>query len=143
MKLSEIKVSYSYTSNKIQISGSHSVYQLIIENWNLGTIQLYEEFKILLLNRNNSVLGIYQISKGGVAGTVVDPKIIFSVALKSLASSIILVHNHPSSNLKPSAADIKITKQLKEAGKLLDIQVLDHLIITAESYFSFADERMI
>ena len=88
-------------------------------------------------------LGIYHLSKGGIAGTVVDPKIVFSVALKSAASSLILIHNHPSGNLQPSEADKTITKKLVDAAKLLDINVLDHLIISIESYYSFADEGLL
>lgn len=103
----------------------------------------HEEFKILLLNRNNRVVKIEQISQGGIAGTVVDPKIIFKKALDYGACSIILSHNHPSGNLRPSQADLKITKKLKEAGELLEVRVLDHLIISDKGYFSFLDEGLI
>jgi len=143
MKLSEIQISYNYSNSNIKLTNSRSVFNLLLENWNHDTIQLLEEFKVLLLNRNNIVLGIYQVSKGGIAGTVVDPKLIFGVALKTVASSIILAHNHPSGNLKPSPEDIRITKKLVEAGKVLDIQVLDHLIITDIGYYSFADEALL
>ena len=97
----------------------------------------------MLLNRANKVLGIYPVSKGGVSGTLVDPKLIFSVALKCNASSIILAHNHPSGNLFPSENDKELTQKLKSAGNFLDIKVLDHLIITPEGYFSFADEGLL
>ena len=100
----------------------------------------HEEFWVLLLNRANQLLKPVVISQGGVSGTVADPKIIFKVALESLASSIILVHNHPSGNLKPSQTDLNLTKKLKEAGRILEIPVLDHLIYTDSSYFSMADE---
>jgi DNA repair protein RadC len=103
----------------------------------------HEEFWVIFLKRNNEVIKKEKISAGGVAGTVVDRKIIFNKALECLASYMILVHNHPSGNLKPSNEDIQITKQLKEAGKLMDIPVVDHLIFTDASYFSFADESMI
>ena len=83
------------------------------------------------------------MSKGGVSGTVVDSKVIFKYALEHLASSIVLCHNHPSGNLKPSGADIKLTKNLKEAGRIMDIVVLDHLIIGEKSYYSFGDEGML
>lgn len=102
----------------------------------------HEEFWILILNRSNLVIKKQLISSGGVSGTVADPKIIFKSALEELASGIILIHNHPSSNLKPSEQDIRLTKQLIEAGKTLQIPVLDHLIFTNESYFSFADEGL-
>jgi DNA repair protein RadC len=103
----------------------------------------HEAFFILILNRANRVVRKHQISQGGVAGTVADPKIIFKLALDVLGSSIILAHNHPSGNLTASQADVDLTKKLKEAGKLLEIQVLDHLIVAGQKYFSFADEGMI
>lgn len=103
----------------------------------------HEAFWILLLNRANRVIKKHQISQGGVAGTVADPKIIFKVAVEELASGIILAHNHPSGNLTASQADIDLTKKLKESGKLLDIQVLDHIIIAGKKYFSFADEGLL
>ena len=100
----------------------------------------YEEFWVLMLDRANQVIKKINISEGGMAGTVADPKKIFKMALDSNASSIILAHNHPSNNLKPSQNDIDLTKKLKGAGKLLDVEVLDHLIIGNDSYYSFADE---
>ena len=103
----------------------------------------HEEFWVLLLNRANRVIKKFQVSQGGVAGTVADPKIIFKVALEELASGIILAHNHPSGNLNASQADLDLTKKLKEAGKMLEIQVLDHLIIAGQKYLSFADEALI
>lgn len=101
---------------------------------------LHEEFWVLMLNKANKVINKNLISKGGQAGTVVDPKIIFKAALEHNAASILLAHNHPSGNLKPSQADLDLTKKLKAAGKLLDITVLDHLIFAGNSYMSFADE---
>ncbi len=103
----------------------------------------HEEFWIMLLNRNNMFIAKKRISVGGVSGTVVDPKIIFNAALNHLASGIILCHNHPSGNLTPSQQDIDLTKKLYEAGKLLDIDVCDHLIIGNKSFFSFADNGYI
>ena len=103
----------------------------------------HEEFWILLLNRANRVIKPVQISRGGVAGTVADPKIIFKHALDQLASAIILAHNHPSGNLQPSQADIQLTKKLVEAGKWLDLPVLDHLILSDHAYYSFGDEGKI
>lgn len=139
----EIKVSYSDTTRKkTKITSSEVAYELFLACWNKGTIQLQEEFKILLLNRANKVLGIYPVSRGGVSGTLVDPKLVFSVALKCNASSIILGHNHPSGNLKPSEADKALTRKLQKAGTYLDIKVLDHLIITPESYYSLMDENL-
>jgi len=103
----------------------------------------HEVFKILLLNRNNKVTRIETISTGGVAGTIVDPKVIFKKALDEQSSSIILSHNHPSGNLKPSQADLDITKKLVKAGKTLEINVLDHIIISEKGYYSFLDEGLI
>lgn len=106
-------------------------------------MQYIEETYVLLLNRANKPLGFSKISIGGTTGTVVDVKVVFQTALKANANSIILCHNHPSGNLRPSEADIKITKAIKEAGKLMHIPLADHLIITQEGYYSFADEGMI
>jgi DNA repair protein RadC len=103
----------------------------------------HEEFWILLMNRANEILRPVQISTGGVSGTVADPKLIFKQAIEHLASSMILFHNHPSGNLMPSQADKDLTKKLKDAGKLLDIPVLDHLIFTDTAYYSFADEGIL
>ncbi|MBI3501132.1 MAG: DNA repair protein RadC [Bacteroidetes bacterium] len=102
----------------------------------------HEEFHILLLNRTNLLIKKENVSKGGISGTVVDPKIIFKTALSYQASSIVLCHNHPSGNLKPSSEDISLTKKIKEAGAFLEIPILDHVIITDTGYFSFADEGM-
>nr|WP_068891345.1 DNA repair protein RadC [Pedobacter panaciterrae] len=103
----------------------------------------HEEFWILILNQANRVIGKQLISKGGLAGTVADPKIIFKTAIEHNAAFIILAHNHPSGNLKPSGQDINITKKLVEGGKMLDLQVLDHLILTDRAYYSFGDEGLI
>jgi DNA repair protein RadC len=102
--------------------------------------QPHEEFWILLLNRANKVIKKRSVSVGGISGTVADPKVIFKIALEHGASAIIIIHNHPSGNTKPSEADIRLTKKLKEAGLLLEIPVLDHLIFTDNGYLSFADE---
>lgn len=103
----------------------------------------HEEFWVLFLDRRNAVIKKSNVSKGGVSGTVADAKIIFKEAMQLLASAVILCHNHPSGNLKPSDADIQLTKKMKEIGNLVDVPVLDHLIITDKSYFSFGDEGLI
>jgi DNA repair protein RadC len=100
----------------------------------------HEEFWLILLNRANNVIKKVPVSSGGVSGTVADPKIIFKIALDNLSSGIILIHNHPSGNIKPSEADIQLTKKLKEGGRILEIPVIDHLIFTNNQYYSFADE---
>ena len=143
-QVSEIQV--SYTPNLLldrSIKNSNDSFNLIQEQWDQNTLQMQEEVKLLLLNRNNNVLGIYSLAKGGLIGCVVDVRIILSIALKTLATGIILVHNHPSGNTKPSQADITLTRKLKSSCKLVDIGLLDHLIITNDNYFSFADEGIL
>ena len=144
-KVSEVILSYKTTvkaSERPQINSSIEVYEVLRENWNFEIIEFIEEFKIILLNRANRVLGIVPISVGGTAGTIADPKVIFVSALKCNAASIILCHNHPSGNLKPSNADIELTKKLKNAGLFLDLPILEHIILTKEGYLSFADEGL-
>ena len=143
-QLAEISINYSArvkNTDRAVINSSQSVYNLVRPDWQ--EINIRESMKVLYLNRANKVLGIYELSKGGITGTVVDLRLLFATALKSLSCSIILLHNHPSGNLKPSQADINITNKVKDAGKLLDIQLLDHLIMTEDSFFSFSDERII
>ena len=103
----------------------------------------HEEFWIALLNRNNYIIDKKLISRGGVTGTVADPKIIFKHALQQLACGVILYHNHPSGNLEPSESDVKLTHKLKRAGDSLDINIIDHLIIASGTYFSFRDEGLL
>ncbi len=103
----------------------------------------HEEFWLIMLNRANFIIKKELISRGGVSGTVVDTKIIFKTAVENYASSIVICHNHPSGNLNPSEADIKITKNIKEVGKVMEIPLADHLIITENGYYSFADEGLI
>jgi DNA repair protein RadC len=104
---------------------------------------IHEEFWVLFLNRANRIIAKQQISTGGMSGTVADPRMIFKAALDQKAISIILCHNHPSGNNQPSQADIQLTKNLAEAGKVLEISVLDHLIVTQNSFYSFADEGLL
>jgi DNA repair protein RadC len=122
---------------RVKITDSRSAFDTIYPH--LGDLN-HEEFWVIFLNRANAVIGKQNISKGGVSGTVVDPKVVFKMAVQFPASGIILAHNHPSGNLKPSQADHQLTRKLKEAGKALDIPVLDHLIIGERDYFSFVDE---
>ena len=140
-KLSEIELHYKNQSNhKIKVTSSLSAFEVLKESWNTNTIELQEEFKLLLLDRDNKVLGLYNLSKGGIAGTVVDVRLMMVVALKSKASAIILAHNHPSGNMKPSVNDKSITKKVIAACKFLDIDLLDHIILSNKSYYSFKDE---
>jgi DNA repair protein RadC len=144
-KVAEVQITYKTkvkASDRPQINTSHDVHRVLQSNWNYEIIEFIEEFKIMLLNRANRVLAIVPISVGGMAGTIADPKVIFVSALKCNAASVILVHNHPSGNLKPSNQDTELTKKLREAGKFLDLPVLDHIILTKDAYFSFADEGL-
>lgn len=140
MEIAEIKVSYSTNKpDKIKLKQCDEVYKFILSQWDFDLIEFQEECKVILLNRANFVLGVYNLSRGGVSGTVVDVRIILSVALKCNATSIILVHNHPSGNLTPSDADRQITRKLKQSCELLNLNLLDHLIISKENYYSFSD----
>jgi DNA repair protein RadC len=145
--IAEIQLIYKSkvkASDRMKITCSRDAYNIFIENWNPDIIEFVEEFKILLMNRSNSVLGILEISKGGISGTVTDVRLIYQGAIKANASGIIVCHNHPSGNLNPSESDIKITQKIKEAGSLMDIQLLDHLILTMDdSYYSFADNGLL
>ncbi len=127
-------------TDKVPVKSSETVFQMFHPL--LGDLE-HEEFWLLMLNRANRVLGRFKVSQGGISGTVIDTRIILKKALDSLASSIIVCHNHPSGNKQPSEADVKITEKLKNAAEILEIKLLDHLIIAEKSYFSFADEGMI
>lgn len=140
-QIAEIKISYSHIvkpSNQVQVTSSKAVYDYLAPLW--PDIDYRESFGILLLSRSMKILGLSWISQGGISGTVVDAKLIFQTALKANSSGIILCHNHPSGQLIASEADRKITQKVKNGGKLLDIDVYDHLILTSESYLSMADE---
>ena len=140
-EVAEIKISYSTSNNpKIKITSVNKAFEVLLNSWDLDTIELQEEFKVLLLNRANEVLGIYPLSKGGITGTVVDSRLIFAVALKCNATGILLCHNHPSGNLKPSDNDITLTRSIKKCADFLDITLIDHLIITKNGFFSFSNE---
>jgi len=143
--IQEIQIHYcNIASKSIAIQNSKQAFEVFKEIFDDNTITFQEEFKVLYLNRANKVIGVYQGFKGGIIGVVVDTRIIFSIALKCLAVTIIVAHNHPSGNLNPSEEDIDLTRKLKSAGKFLDINVLDHLILTPQGeYLSFADEGMI
>jgi len=132
-KLSEI-------IDRQKISSSHDVYEIFHP---LLADLPHEEFWIVLLNRSNKIIERQKISQGGISGTVTDVRLILRIALERLASSLILCHNHPSGNHQPSEADIAITQKIKESGKLMDISLLDHIIITDGKFYSFADEGML
>lgn len=145
-KVAEVELTYKTkvkASERPQIISSDDAYNLLKKAWDDGKISFVEEFKVLLLNRANRVLGLVNVSTGGVSGTVADPKIIYVAALKANACALIISHNHPSGNVKPSRADEELTQKIKNAGAFLDIKLLDHLILSEETYFSFADEGLL
>ena len=130
---------YPPCTTLIKIDKSEDAENVLRSVWS-DDISYIEEFYVLLLNRASKVLGYHKLSKGGTASTVVDIKVLLQVALKRNASSIIVAHNHPSGSLKPSDQDKRLTQKIKSACELLEIKLLDHLIITDKSYYSFADE---
>ncbi len=147
-QLAEIGITYKSqvpAKDRFKITSSETAAQALKHHvFDPDTIGLYESFYLLCLNRANAVLGASLISKGGTSGTVVDIKIIFATALKAGASNIIVAHNHPSGSLSPSQADIDITKKIKQAGEIMQIPLLDHIILTYDNgYYSFADEGML
>lgn len=141
-KAAEIELVYKTTvkpNERTKITQSQEAYQVLSKSWNENNLQFIEEFKILLLNNACQVLGCYHHSKGGITSTPVDIRLIFAAAIKANATSIILAHNHPSGNLTASHEDKKLTARVKQAGDILDIRVLDHIIMTSEGYYSFTD----
>lgn len=143
-QVSEIQVSYYPRLIQSQkITSSSDAVEIIRKAWDKRTIEMQEEVKLILLNQSNTVLGIYNLSKGGINSSLVDVRLILSVALKCLATGLILIHNHPSGNLNPSKSDLDIVKKLNEGCKLLDIILLDSIIITKQSYMSFGDDGML
>ena len=145
-QVAEVQVSYSQKiqrQNRITIHNSDDAAKVFKSTWKSNTLELKETFKMMLLNQSMQVLGIVTISEGGLSGTFVDVRLIFSIALKALSTRLIISHNHPSSNRFPSRCDIEITRQIIEAGKLLNIKVLDHIIITKDEYTSLLNEEII
>jgi len=142
--VSEIQISYHPTKRKeVVISTSSDAYEELKMWFPEETIALQERFVVLYLNRANKVLGAFLASSGGITGTVADPRLIMSVALKTAAVGIVLAHNHPSGNLKPSRADELLTKRIQEASLLLDMHLVDHLILSSQGYSSLADQGML
>jgi len=134
------KVQTNFPNEKIDCSKNAADF---IRNFYSDDIEIFESFFILLLNRANKTIGYAKISQGGITSTVVDVKLIAKYAVESLASSIILAHNHPSGNINPSKADEEITNKSISALKFIDVNVVDHIILTSESYYSFADNGLI
>jgi hypothetical protein len=145
MEIPKIKVSVSFdkklkTSELYKITSSKDCAELFRKIFDADTFLWSEEFIILCLNNSNRVLGFYKLSSGGITGTVVDVRMVYTIALKSCATSIIIAHNHPSGRLLASDADKEITQKLKQAGQMLDIKLLDHIILTDTGYLSMQDE---
>ena len=146
MQVSEVELVYKSkvkASERPQVTTSKDVYELFKKYWDDNKIEFVEQFKILLLNRTNKVLGIYEISTGGLSGTVADPKVVFIAALKAAACHIILAHNHPSGNPAPSMADKEVTLLIMNALALIDVDVIDHVIVGNPGNFSFAEAGML
>ncbi|MDP3358324.1 MAG: JAB domain-containing protein [Lutibacter sp.] len=141
-KVAEIIVGYrpNKMKNTVSVVSSEKAYQVFLDNWDKKTICLQEQFKLMLLNNSNEVLGIKTLSQGSMKATIVDIRVMFALTLKSGATAIITAHNHPSGKLKPSQPDIDIFKKIKEISHFHDINYLDNLIITEEGKFSFMDE---
>jgi len=140
--VAEVTVSYRpkiRPSQRPIVKCAEDAYEILLGFWNADKIELCEQFCVMLLNNRGSVLGVVELSSGGFTGVVVDAKMIFSVALKACACSIIIAHNHPSGNLKPSTQDIRVTTRLVAAGNILEIPLNDHLIISSEGFLSLSE----
>lgn len=145
-KLPAIQVSYHPTkvSQRKKICSSQCVYDVLMSLWNPDTISLFEEFMVLYLDRKNGIIGYRLMNRGTTTATVVDTRLIFAIGLSVSACSIILSHNHPSGTMKPSSEDLSLTKKLKKAGEVLEINILDHVIVSEENgYYSFLDEGLL
>jgi DNA repair protein RadC len=145
-KVSEIRLYYKPRKQVSHIiKDSQTAYNALLSFYPKNTLALQEQFVILYLNRSNAVLGGYQCSKGGLTGTIADIRLILGVALKAGSTNIIISHNHPSGNVRPSSQDVELTKRLSEAAKIMEINVLDHIIISPapSSFYSFADNSQI
>ncbi len=138
-KAAEVKLTYETrvkASERYRIKTAEDAAELFFKVWDRSTIEHVEEVKLILLNRANRVLGITTVSRGGMSGSIIDTRIILQYAIKANASSVILAHNHPSGNLNPSEADVRITEKVREALKLVEIQLLDHIIINKDEEYS-------
>jgi DNA repair protein RadC len=143
-KFPKIKVKVSVTKgDKVTITSPDKMVEVMRSIFDADTILWTEEVIMVCLNRANDVVGYYKVSSGGFSGTVLDPRVVMTIALNNASSSIILAHNHPSGNLKPSEGDKAITEKIRKACAFFDMNLLDHLIITDESYFSFKEEGLI
>lgn len=145
-KITEIDIVYrspTKPSERPRITNSRDSHLIFQAAWDDNKLDLCEQVMIMLLDRGNRALGVSLISTGGISGAIIDRRMIFATALKARACGIVLAHNHPSGMTRPSPADIKATKVVSEAGKILEIPLLDHLIIARDQYYSFADEGLV
>ena len=143
-KVGEVKLSYKPKfKNQQKVTCSEDAYKYLLSTYKKGTICYKEYFKVLSLNQANQILGYTLISEGGLTETIADIRLIFQAALLTNSVALILVHNHPSGNLKPSPEDIRLTKQVREASNFMRIKILDHIILSDTEYYSFADEGML
>ena len=145
-RFAEIKAVYRSkrrTSEKLKISSAWEAADYFRTVWNKDRIELAEEFLMICLDGSHQVLGWVRVSTGGFTSTSVDPRVVFSIALQAASSAIVVAHNHPSGCLEPSQGDILATNRLRDAGRLLKIALLDHLIVTTESYYSFAESGLL
>ncbi len=146
LQASEITVSYRPNFRPIdrpKITSSKNSYAILLKSWDIDQIEYLEAFKVIYLNAANRVLGIHTASTGTQTACLADPKQVFAGALVAGATKIILAHNHPTGTLEPSKADIDLTKRMAKAGEILGIPVLDHIIVTVNGYYSFADECLL
>jgi DNA repair protein RadC len=146
VKVAEVELVYKSkvkASERPLIQSSADAVGVLRSVWEDGKMELVEQFKVLFLNRANKVICMYNVSSGGITGTVADPRLILAAALKVNSVSMILAHNHPSGSLKPSKADEELTQKIKHAAGYFDIKVLDHVILSSDSYYSFADEGLL
>lgn len=144
-KVAEVELIYKNkqkTSEQIVIRSSKDAFVVLMETWDMNKLELQEQFRVILLDRKNSVMAVSTISTGGISDCMVDPKLVFALALKARASAIIIAHNHPSGKKEFSEPDKRLTTKLSEAGRLLDLPVLDHLVVTNDGYISLADMGM-
>lgn len=144
-KVSEIEISYKHKTpveERITVNQSDTAYEILRNSWDMNKIELQEQFKILLLNNQKQCIGLSELGTGSIDQCLVDQRLLFALALKTKSTNLILAHNHPSGILTPSNADLTLTKQIQEGGKILGIKILDHLIVTPYNYYSFAKHGM-
>lgn len=141
--VAEVTLSYRpqiKPSQRPRVKCAADVYNILSRFWNADDLEMRETFFLILLNNNGRVMGITELSHGGFTGVVVDTRMVFAVALKACACTIVVAHNHPSGNLRPSSQDIRVTQRLKAAGEILELPLQDHLIVSTEGYLSLAEE---